>query len=198
LSLSLAASLALHAAVLWIAGDLGNGAVSGGGVGSSGRESLVHLSVRFAQGDARIATSSTVEPEGSGLSVDDRPERNPEPMPPDPARSVRDNPADLPGPAYHMPDALTVRPEPLKPIEPVYPFRSREVARGRIVLRLMINSGGTVDRVLIEESELGTRFEDAAVSAFAAARFSPGKIGETPVGSQMRVEVTFESDLAGQ
>jgi TonB family protein len=120
------------------------------------------------------------------------------PMPPAPDRSVPQAPADLPGPAYHTPDVLTVRPEPLTPIEPAYPFRSREVARGRIVLRLMINSGGTVDRVLIEESELGSRFEDAAVSAFAAARFSPGKIGGTPVGSQMRVEVTFESDLAGR
>lgn len=117
-------------------------------------------------------------------------------MPPDPARAVPEKPADLPGPAYHLPDALTVRPEPLAPIEPAYPVRSRELARGRIVLRLMINSGGTVDRVLIEESGLGTRFEDAAVSAFAAARFSPGRIGGTPVGSQMRVEVTFESDLA--
>jgi TonB family protein len=188
----------MHAAALWIAADLGFGAGSGNGGGASGGGNSVALSVHFKPDGSLIGVLPPVQPEPEALSAGNRPDSARAASKPDPLPSLPGQSEPLPGPAYHTPDVLTVRPRPLEPIEPAYPFRTRELARGRIILRLMINSGGTVDRVLVEESDLGNKFEDAAVSAFAAARFSPGQIDGTPVGSQMRVEVTFESDFASR
>jgi TonB family protein len=198
LLIGIAASVGMHAAALWIAADLGFGAGSGNGGHASGGGNPVALSVRLRPGGSLIGALLPVEPEREALSAGNRPDTARETSKPDPIIAVPAQSGPLPGPAYHTPEVLTVRPRPIETIEPAYPFRTREVVRGRIILRLMINSGGTVDRVLVEESDLGSKFEDAAVSAFAAARFSPGQIDGTPVGSQMRVEVTFESDFASR
>jgi TonB family protein len=195
---SVAASLALHAAVLWIAADLEIGGSAGNNWSNAGDRTSIQISATLVRNAAAVEArhpleTATETPPGDGPAEQGGPAPPPHTPPP-----VSAAPRDLPGPAYHAPEALTVRPRPLAPIEPAYPVRTREISRGRIVLLLMINSGGSVDRVLVEESDLGARFEDAAVSAFAAARFSPGQIDGTPVGSKMRVEVTFESDFAGQ
>jgi TonB family protein len=112
-------------------------------------------------------------------------------------RIVSTEPAlSLPGPRYLTPQELTALPRALKPIEPSYPMRGGEVRHGTVVLRLLINSGGTVDQVLVEQSDVGGAFESEAIGAFSSARFRPAEKDGLPVNSQLKVEVTFETTEA--
>ena len=55
---------------------------------------------------------------------------------------------------------------------------------------LLISSEGRVDRVWIIESTLPPFIADHAVEVFEKARFSPGKINDTPVRSRVRIVLT--------
>lgn len=97
----------------------------------------------------------------------------------------------LPAPAYYPTDQLSKRPQPLvvadldaSEIRPI-------VASGKIVLKLWINEFGVVADVAVEKSDLPTIFARTAVKAFKAMRFTPGERNGQPVGTVMRVEVTY-------
>ncbi|MCE1241775.1 TonB family protein [Oryzomicrobium sp.] len=89
---------------------------------------------------------------------------------------------------------LTERPSPIGPIEPAFPEPNKPSLSGRVGLRLLIGKDGQVDRVIVEQSDLPAPFQEAARVAFAQAKFQPGKWGDTPVASQLRVEVLLEHD----
>jgi protein TonB len=93
-------------------------------------------------------------------------------------------------PDYAFGAALDPGPRPLEAIEPDYPdvIHLRE---GVVVLRLLISATGHVDDVAVVRSAPQGVFEQAAVEAFAKARFSPGLAAGTPVKSQITVEVNF-------
>lgn len=57
------------------------------------------------------------------------------------------------------------------------------------ILRLFINDGGGIDRVVVEESRLPESAEQRIVDAFSKLSFQPGKIGRVAVRSQLRIEV---------
>jgi protein TonB len=94
------------------------------------------------------------------------------------------------GPAYHLAGELDPAPAPLQAIEPEYPPEAG-FQPGRVVLRLFIDESGQVDRVDVLQANPTGLFENAARTAFAAARFSPGRIAGIAVKSQMTVEVEF-------
>jgi outer membrane biosynthesis protein TonB len=48
-----------------------------------------------------------------------------------------------------------------------------------------------VEEVLVTQAEPPGVFEQAAAHAFAAARFTPGKIGGKPVKTSLVIEVLF-------
>ena len=59
------------------------------------------------------------------------------------------------------------------------------------MLRILISDTGHVDDVAVVRAEPRGVFEQAAIEAFAKARFAPGLAAGTPVKSQITVEVQF-------
>jgi Gram-negative bacterial TonB protein C-terminal len=94
---------------------------------------------------------------------------------------------------YASPETLSVRPMPMGEINVPYPDDTGDRGISKTSLTLFIDEDGTVVRVRIDDSELPPQFQEAAKNAFAKARFHPGQMGDRPVKSRMRVEVTFES-----
>lgn len=106
--------------------------------------------------------------------------------------------ADAPsaGPYYFPPAELSRKPQPSDPVPLDYPADTPAVARGSIVLRLLINEAGGVDRIVVEKSELPKELEELAKQAFSQSRFQPGLREGRAVNSQMMIEVTFEDEQA--
>jgi protein TonB len=93
-------------------------------------------------------------------------------------------------PDYALGPRLDPGPRPLDEIEPDYPD-GLHLRSGTVVLRLLISDTGHVDDVSVVRAEPAGVFEQAAIEAFAKARFAPGMAGGRPVKSQIRVEVQF-------
>ncbi len=94
-------------------------------------------------------------------------------------------------PDYLLGARLDPGPRPLGDIQPEYPD-SANLQEGKVVLRLLISDSGVVDNVAVLRAEPKGLFEEAALEAFRAARFSPGLVLGTPVKSQITVEVEFQ------
>jgi protein TonB len=97
----------------------------------------------------------------------------------------------LPGRPYILAELLDVRPLIMTHVMPEYPADIITGARGRVVLQLFISADGTLDSVQVAHAEPRGVFDQAAVDAFAKARFTPGKKDGEPVPSIMLIEVTF-------
>jgi periplasmic protein TonB len=97
----------------------------------------------------------------------------------------------LPGRPYIPTEELDVRPLIMTHVMPEYPADIVSGARGRVVLRLFISFDGTLDNVQVAHAEPRGVFDQAAVDAFARARFTPGKKNGEPVASLLLIEVTF-------
>ncbi len=81
-------------------------------------------------------------------------------------------------------------PVPLADIDPVYPEAAGK-RQGIVRLTLLINEEGIVDEAIVVYSRPAAMFDDAAVTAFSQARFTPGKFLGIPVKSRLTVEVEF-------
>jgi len=99
------------------------------------------------------------------------------------------------GPWYFPRSELTVAPklldEPLIP-QPEKPGTAGQ-RTGKVVLRVFVSAGGTVDRVEVAGSSLPAVFDEAATAAFARLRFRPGEIEGVAVNSETRFEIVFDS-----
>ena len=62
------------------------------------------------------------------------------------------------------------------------------------VVSLFIDEEGLVRRVRIEGHGLPARLQDEVVSAFSAARFTPGRLADRPVKARLKVAVSFDAD----
>lgn len=96
---------------------------------------------------------------------------------------------------HHDPSAyrsvgLDPPPRLISEVDLAYP-ESAGLREGRVTLRLLINEKGIVDDVMVLQSFPKTVFDDAAMSAFRPARFSPGQILGMAVKSQLTIEVEF-------
>jgi TonB family protein len=60
-----------------------------------------------------------------------------------------------------------------------------------VVLRLLINEAGAVDEAVAVQSDPPGVFDEAAVDAFASARFTPGRKDGNAVRSALRIELQF-------
>ncbi|HMW17638.1 MAG TPA: TonB family protein [Accumulibacter sp.] len=122
------------------------------------------------------------------------------PAPPAPPATAADSPDALPSQetveaaarrAGYLPTSLLdSKAGPLSEIVIEYP-ESAGGQSGRVVLQLFIDEYGVVREVLVSQAIPSGFFEQAAISAFSRARFSPALRGGRPVKSQMRVEVDF-------
>lgn len=99
-------------------------------------------------------------------------------------------PALLPPQKYYTALELDRRPQPLAPIEPVYPALALSPV-GQVTLALYISEKGEVDRVEVESADATGDFAKSAQQAFGSARFLPGLRDGVEVKSLMRIEVRF-------
>jgi protein TonB len=141
--------------------------------------------------DALVATVRAAPPEVPRVEAPLKPVRDTRPAARGSASSAPGAP--LPGPYYFRSSELTERPAPRERIEPRFPPGAPDT--GRLKLRLYINESGLVDAVHVTEAEPEGVFEEAAIEAFAAARFRPGHKDRIPVKSQIALEVRFGEPL---
>ena len=188
LAAALAASFALHASAIAVLESLPQGMRWG------------ELSQALPGGPKRLRVSlRAIEPGAAGPGGDARPSTLPPPPWPSSGAGAPSAPAFAPLPAqhYYSPKELDVRPGILVRVEPEYPEKAaRRFLSGRVVARLLIDARGEVEKVEIVEAEPPGYFEESAVKAFRAARFTPGMKGGRPVAVQLLLEITFDSPLA--
>lgn len=98
----------------------------------------------------------------------------------------------IPAPTYYTTDQLTKRPQPTAEAELDAPEIRPILASGTIILKLWINELGDVISVDVEKTDLPEIFSRTAVAAFRNLRFVPGEINGQPVGTMMRIEVTYD------
>lgn len=90
---------------------------------------------------------------------------------------------------YRRTLGLDSPPIPLQEIQPIYPPDANQA--GTVTLKLYINIQGGVDHVTVVRSYPAGLFEESAINAFNAAKFSPGTFLGVPVKTQMTIEVEF-------
>ena len=75
---------------------------------------------------------------------------------------------------------------------PTYPVRSRRLGeQGRVILRVLVNAGGSADEVQVRESSGHARLDDAARDTVRGWRFVPAKRGDTPVPAWVLIPISF-------
>jgi protein TonB len=166
LGAALAVSLAGHASVAWYAGGLLAPAR-----GEPGRRPPLI--------QARLVDSGQPAPQPQAAA---RPGRAPSISSPSPR---------LPAQPYIPADELDVRPLIMTHVMPEYPADIVSGARGRVVLQLFVSAEGTLDGLHVVHAEPRGVFDQAALEAFAKARFTPGKKNGQAVPSLILIEVTF-------
>jgi protein TonB len=88
---------------------------------------------------------------------------------------------------------VDVRAAPVNDVDLVYPLQAyQNRVRGKVMLRLLINERGGLDNVSVLESEPRGTFEEAALTATWALRFSPAMKNGRSVKSRQDIEVTFD------
>jgi TonB family protein len=98
-----------------------------------------------------------------------------------------------PGPeSYFRAGDLEVRPQIMDRVTPAYPEGAAHLT-GKVVVKIMISASGTVDEVMVLRAEPPGIFEASAISAFSAARFTPGMKGQKPVKSMVVLEVNYDT-----
>ena len=96
----------------------------------------------------------------------------------------------LAGPSYLQLKEVDQRPAPITRIEPVYPPEAGQ-AEGRVVVRLLINEDGGIDKIEIVAAEPPGLFERATIDAFGSARYQPALKSNVRVKSQITFEIRF-------
>ena len=88
---------------------------------------------------------------------------------------------------------LDRRAQPLSPVELAYPadLAGMSAAPAKVRLRLFIDERGALRKLEVETSGPRPAFDEAAIRAWEAVRFSPAVKGGVPVKSQKLLEVAF-------
>ena len=85
------------------------------------------------------------------------------------------------------------QPQPIVSTEPVYPERPLRLGiEGKVVVKFLVASDGSVQQVEIIEAKPEGLFEEAVLKAVASWRFRPGTIAGKPVSSWWSREIEFE------
>lgn len=96
---------------------------------------------------------------------------------------------------YVPPSLLDARPGVMMHVEPVMPAEAKtRRLQGHVIIRVFINAEGGVDNVWALRSSPAGVFEQSAVEAFRAARFSPGMREGRAVPTWITVEVTYDAE----
>lgn len=96
-------------------------------------------------------------------------------------------------PTYYSAKEVDVHPAALQAIQPRYPDEAASAnVTGSVVLVLLLDEGGRVKDISVEEAEPPGYFEASALKAFRHARFAPAQRGGKVVKSRMRIKVNYE------
>ena len=145
--------------------------------------------VRESEPAATVAENSVAGASAADLPA--RPLASEEPRPAlNPATGIDVLP--IPAPTFYTTDQLTKRPQPISDPNLDTPEIAPIFASGTVVLKLWINELGAVVSVDLEQSDLPEEISATAVAAFGKLRFVPGEINGRPVGTMMRIEVTYD------
>ena len=90
---------------------------------------------------------------------------------------------------------LDEQPYPLLPVEPTFPYEARvNRLEGWVRLLLLIDQAGELRRIEVLDASSPGVFDDAAVTAFQATPFAPGRRAGATVNSRMIVKVEFKHE----
>jgi protein TonB len=92
--------------------------------------------------------------------------------------------------------SLDRSPQPLDDISPAVPAAAGQRG-GTVVLRLLVSEHGVVESAVVVRSSPPGLFDEAALTAFRQARFSPGLRAGIPVRSEVTYEVEFAAHGGG-
>jgi hypothetical protein len=99
-------------------------------------------------------------------------------------------------PRYYKLSELTQKPFVLRDVAYTLPHELPPVPVQSVIVRVLINEFGQIDRVSVEQSHLPKEVEDYLVESFSKTSFYPGKIGRQPVKSLVRIEVNLDPSPA--
>ena len=72
------------------------------------------------------------------------------------------------------------------------PSLSRRLGEtGRVVLRVLVTTGGAAERVELRTSSGSTRLDTSALETVQRWKFIPAKLGDTPVSAWVLVPIVF-------
>ena len=88
---------------------------------------------------------------------------------------------------------LTQAPQALGSLQVPFPAVGIGAVDLKLTLTAYIDEFGEVREVRVDAGPVAPEFAEAARSAFSRARFTPGLIGDIPVRSRLRAEVSFSN-----
>jgi protein TonB len=104
----------------------------------------------------------------------------------------------LADPTWYPAAQLDVFPAALAPVRPAYPQAAAQAdIGGEVTLLLLIDESGRVHESTALDAQPEGTFEEAALAAFRAARFTPGQRDGRNVRSRVLVKVVFDPAEAG-
>ncbi|MEX8494406.1 energy transducer TonB [Sphaerotilus sp.] len=176
---------------------------AGGTRGSSGR---LGVAVRLETPHRPVSTATVVRDQTQRMAnrkappPPAQPPWDPEQLPPTSAGPVASTGEDDPDAGYMPSRWLTRSPAPQQSIDLFYPELAPS-GHFRAVLTLFIDAQGVVQRVRIDEagdSGLPPVLEDSARQTFLRSAFVPGDLDGHPMRSQLRIEIEFATEPAGE
>ncbi len=78
---------------------------------------------------------------------------------------------------------------PLEDIRPYYPAKPIDYPHGAVILLLLIDEEGKLEKTAVECAN--PAFEDSAIASMRHMRFAPARDANGPVKSYMRVEFSY-------
>lgn len=101
----------------------------------------------------------------------------------------------LPELHYFPPEELSVKPQILSDAESSEPTFIPDILPLPVLVQLLINEQGGVDRVILGENFLSDTAKKYIVESFSGMKFSPGMLGPTPVRSQLQIVVSLDPTI---
>jgi protein TonB len=140
-------------------------------------------------------TAAVLLPEKPAKAVDPKPAAISEPARPIEAPASPSSGIEVPfirDPTYYPSKQLDVYPQPLDAIKLDYPESAASAkVDGRLLVLLLIDEFGMVNDASIVEAQPPGYFEDAALTVFRAARFSPAQKQGHAVKSRVLLQVKY-------
>lgn len=98
----------------------------------------------------------------------------------------------LPELHYFSPDELSVKPQLMSDAEVSRPTFIPDILPLPVLVQLLINEQGGVDKVILGENFLSDVARQYIVESFSGMKFTPGMLGALPVKSQLQIVVNLD------